>query len=107
VLDQWPIIGRDQEISAIMRSIEGDTSRGVALAGKAGVGKSRLAREAVAAAVAAADSPAAGPGFPAVTAATAAPNPETPETGRGGADGALRRRNNTVSLLNVGRCLSA
>ncbi len=36
-----------------MRSIAGDTARGVALAGKAGVGKSRLAREAVAAAAAA------------------------------------------------------
>jgi MoxR-like ATPase len=53
VLDQWPIVGRDQEISAIMRSIAGNTARGVVLAGKAGVGKSRLAREAVAAAAAA------------------------------------------------------
>ena len=36
-----------------MRSIESDTARGVALAGRAGVGKSRLAREAVKAAAAA------------------------------------------------------
>ncbi|MGB9226588.1 AAA family ATPase [Mycobacterium sp.] len=52
VLDQWPMVGRDQEISAIMRSIDDDAARGVALAGKAGVGKSRLAREAVLAAAA-------------------------------------------------------
>ena len=46
------MIGRDQEIGAILRSIADDAARGVALAGKAGVGKSRLAREAVVAAAA-------------------------------------------------------
>src|SRR5215831_15973363 len=46
------MIGRDQEIGEIVRAISDDAVRGVALAGKAGVGKSRLAREAVAAAAA-------------------------------------------------------
>jgi DNA-binding NarL/FixJ family response regulator len=53
VLDHWPLIGRDEEIDAIMRSIADVAVRGVALAGRAGVGKSRLAREAMAAAAAA------------------------------------------------------
>jgi DNA-binding NarL/FixJ family response regulator len=44
------MIGRDQEIGEITRAIADDAVRGVALAGKAGVGKSRLAREAVLAA---------------------------------------------------------
>jgi DNA-binding CsgD family transcriptional regulator len=47
------MIGRDDEIDEITRSIADDAARGVALAGKAGVGKSRLAREAVAVAAAA------------------------------------------------------
>jgi DNA-binding CsgD family transcriptional regulator len=47
------MIGRDQEIGDITRAIGNDAVRGVALAGKAGVGKSRLARESVAAAAAA------------------------------------------------------
>lgn len=38
------MIGRDQEIGEITRSITDDAVRGVALGGKAGVGKSRLAR---------------------------------------------------------------
>lgn len=46
------MIGREQEIGAIMRSIADDVVGGVALAGKAGVGKSRLAREALLAAAA-------------------------------------------------------
>lgn len=46
------MIGRGQEIGDITRSISDDAARGVALAGKAGVGKSRLAREAVQAAAA-------------------------------------------------------
>jgi DNA-binding CsgD family transcriptional regulator len=46
------MIGRDHEIGEIVRSLTDDAVRGVALAGKAGVGKSRLAREAVAAAAA-------------------------------------------------------
>jgi MoxR-like ATPase len=53
VLDQWPVIGRDQEIGEMMRSIADNAARGVALAGKAGIGKSRVAREVVAAAAAA------------------------------------------------------
>lgn len=52
VLDQWPMIGRNHQIGEIARSIADDAARGVALAGKAGIGKSRLAREAVAAAAA-------------------------------------------------------
>lgn len=47
------MIGRDQEIGEIARSIADGAIRGVALAGKAGIGKSRLAREAAAAAAAA------------------------------------------------------
>ncbi|MHA7651345.1 AAA family ATPase [Mycobacterium sp. ML4] len=50
MLDQRPLIGRDAEIGEILRAIADVTVRGVALAGKAGVGRSRLAREAVAAA---------------------------------------------------------
>jgi len=79
------MIGRDQDISAIMRSIAGDAARGVALAGKAGVGKSRLAREAVAAAAAAGwtvrsiAATATSRPIPAATAAPSAPNPA--ETG--------------------------
>jgi MoxR-like ATPase len=44
------MIGRDHEIGEITCALADDAVRGVALAGKAGVGKSRLAREAVAAA---------------------------------------------------------
>lgn len=46
------MVGRYHEISDIMRSISDDATRGMALAGKAGIGKSRLAREAAAAAAA-------------------------------------------------------
>ncbi len=46
------MIGRDQQVGEITRAIADGAVRGVALAGKAGVGKSRLAREAVAAAAA-------------------------------------------------------
>lgn len=46
------MIGRDREIGEIVHSLADDAVRGVALAGKAGVGKSRLAREAVATAAA-------------------------------------------------------
>jgi DNA-binding CsgD family transcriptional regulator len=49
--DHWPIVGRSKEIdefSRLFATAEG--LQGVALAGKAGVGKSRLAREAVRAA---------------------------------------------------------
>jgi DNA-binding NarL/FixJ family response regulator len=47
------MIGRDHEIGEITQALADDAVRGVALSGKAGVGKSRLAREAVAAAAAA------------------------------------------------------
>jgi predicted ATPase len=50
VLDHWPLIGRDQEISEVTGLIGNNAYRGVALAGKPGVGKSRLAREAIRAA---------------------------------------------------------
>jgi predicted ATPase len=50
VLDHWPLIGRDQEIAEVTGLIGNNAYRGVALAGKPGVGKSRLAREAIRAA---------------------------------------------------------
>jgi DNA-binding CsgD family transcriptional regulator len=46
----WPLTGRAEEFGVIAELLVSDEFRGVALAGKAGVGKSRLAREAVAAA---------------------------------------------------------
>ncbi|WP_108922130.1 helix-turn-helix transcriptional regulator [Mycobacterium montefiorense] len=51
MLDHWPIVGRSREIDEVSRLFAAtDGPRGVALAGRAGVGKSRLAREAVQAA---------------------------------------------------------
>ncbi|MBB5168165.1 LuxR family transcriptional regulator [Mycobacterium sp. AZCC_0083] len=41
----WPLTGRDEECGLITELIEGAEYRGVVLAGGAGVGKSRLARE--------------------------------------------------------------
>lgn len=46
----WPLTGRDEEFGMISELVTGAQFRGILLAGKAGVGKSRLAREAVAAA---------------------------------------------------------
>lgn len=46
----WPLIGRDEESGVIAELINGGGYSGVVLAGRPGVGKSRLAREAVAAA---------------------------------------------------------
>ncbi|MGE2718120.1 LuxR C-terminal-related transcriptional regulator [Mycolicibacterium celeriflavum] len=46
MLDHWPLIGRGQEIVEVTDSYTSGRYRGVALAGKPGVGKSRLAREA-------------------------------------------------------------
>lgn len=48
---EWPLIGRSDELSVIAGAIRGDGSqaRGIVLSGAAGVGKTRLAREAVAA----------------------------------------------------------
>jgi hypothetical protein len=48
---EWPLTGRDEEFGAIAELVGGTEYRGVVLAGRAGVGKSRLAREAVSAAV--------------------------------------------------------
>jgi len=50
VLERWPLVGRDREIGEVSRILTTGTYRGVALAGKPGVGKSRLADEAVSAA---------------------------------------------------------
>lgn len=44
--EHWPLTGRDEEFGEIAASLAGLGYRGVAIAGKAGVGKSRLAREA-------------------------------------------------------------
>ncbi len=46
----WPLVGRDGEIAAIADAINDDAIGGVILTGPAGVGKTRLAREALAAA---------------------------------------------------------
>jgi DNA-binding CsgD family transcriptional regulator len=48
----WPLTGRNEESNVIAELISGNDFRGVVLAGRAGVGKSRLARDAVAAAAA-------------------------------------------------------
>ncbi|MGW5153817.1 ATP-binding protein, partial [Rhodococcus koreensis] len=48
----WPLTGRDEELRFIDRALRRtDGPRGVVLAGVAGVGKTRLAREALAVAV--------------------------------------------------------
>ena len=49
----WPLIGRREELSIIERTLGEDQYRGLLLAGAPGVGKTRLAREALAAAEAA------------------------------------------------------
>ena len=49
----WPLIGRREELSIIERTLGEDQYRGLLLAGAPGVGKTRLAREALAAADAA------------------------------------------------------
>lgn len=48
----WPLTGRDDESTVIAELLAGADYRGVAVTGRAGVGKSRLARETVAAAAA-------------------------------------------------------
>lgn len=45
----WPLTGRDEEIGLITEVLTGDGCRGIVLAGRAGVGKSRLARESISA----------------------------------------------------------
>lgn len=49
----WPLIGRREELSVIECALGEDQCRGLVLAGAPGVGKTRLAREALAAAAAA------------------------------------------------------
>jgi DNA-binding CsgD family transcriptional regulator len=50
-LGTWPLTGRDEELSILVGLIEGrDRGAGVVIAGRPGVGKTRLVREAVAAA---------------------------------------------------------
>ena len=49
----WPLVGRREELSIIGRSLGEDQCRGLLLAGAPGVGKTRLAREALVAAEAA------------------------------------------------------
>jgi DNA-binding CsgD family transcriptional regulator len=44
----WPLVGRDEELAAIQDAIGGSEVSGVVIAGAAGVGKTRLAREALA-----------------------------------------------------------
>jgi DNA-binding CsgD family transcriptional regulator len=46
-LTDWPIIGREEEVDLVMREVV-DRERSVVIAGSLGVGKSRLAREALA-----------------------------------------------------------
>src|SRR4051812_18719132 len=46
----WPLVGRGTACSAIVSAMGGDPVRNVVIAGPAGVGRTRLAREAVAAA---------------------------------------------------------
>jgi DNA-binding CsgD family transcriptional regulator len=44
-----PLVGRDEELAFVVETIRGEESRGVVVAGGLGVGKTRLAREALAA----------------------------------------------------------
>jgi predicted ATPase len=50
VIGQWPLIGRSEELAVIADATRGagDRPLGIVLSGSAGVGKTRLAREAVA-----------------------------------------------------------
>ncbi|WP_396915826.1 AAA family ATPase [Mycolicibacterium sp.] len=50
VIHRWPLVGRTEELQIIADATRatGDHARGVVLSGAAGVGKTRLAREAVA-----------------------------------------------------------
>jgi len=50
VIRQWPLVGRSEELQVIAGAtrVAADRARGIVLSGSAGVGKTRLAREAVA-----------------------------------------------------------
>jgi hypothetical protein len=50
VIRQWPLVGRSEELRVIAGAtrVAADRARGIVLSGSAGVGKTRLAREAVA-----------------------------------------------------------
>jgi hypothetical protein len=50
VISQWPLIGRSEELAVIADAARatGDRTRGIVLSGAAGVGRTRVAREAVA-----------------------------------------------------------
>lgn len=43
----WPLVGRNEELSFVLESVKDPSSQGVVLAGAAGVGKTRLALEAL------------------------------------------------------------
>jgi DNA-binding CsgD family transcriptional regulator len=47
----WPLVGRDEELSIVAEVLARPGSRGIVLAGAAGMGKTRLAKEALAIAV--------------------------------------------------------
>lgn len=47
--ERWPLTGRDDELHHVVEVLLGDSHRGVLIAGKAGVGKTRLGREAASA----------------------------------------------------------
>ncbi|SEH49326.1 regulatory protein, luxR family [Mycolicibacterium rutilum] len=49
MIRQWPLVGRSEELQVIAEATraQGDHARGIVLSGSAGVGKTRLAREAV------------------------------------------------------------
>ena len=52
MIDRWPLTGRSEELCLIGEVLAGNYHRGVVVAGQAGVGKTRLASEAVAEAAA-------------------------------------------------------
>jgi AAA ATPase-like protein len=50
VIRQWPLVGRSEELAVIAEATRatGERAHGIVLSGSAGVGKTRVAREAVA-----------------------------------------------------------